>query len=173
MTDQLHLVVETPQGSSNKYQHDPGLNAIKLDRFLFSSIVYPGDYGFFPRTLATDGDPLDGLACVSEPTFPGCYIPVKVVGMLMLSVDQEPDEKLICVPCTDPAWNHMESLDDLPEALLREIEHFFSMYKNPLGMDVQVDGWRPRPAALETLAKARERYEEYAGRSGTGGRARD
>src|ERR1700737_2208435 len=93
----LHCLVEIPKGSRNKYEYDAELGAIKLDRFLFSSVVYPTDYGFIPETLAPDGDPLDALVCVSEPTFPGCYIPVQAIALLAMSDEQGSDAKILCV----------------------------------------------------------------------------
>ena len=129
----LNCFVEIPKGSRNKYEWDPELKAIKLDRFLFSSVVYPTDYGFIPQTLAGDGDPLDALVCVSEPTFPGCFIPVKAVAVFRMHDEEGQDDKIVCVPHEDPHWNEMNSLDDLPAQLKTEIEHFFSIYKQPEG----------------------------------------
>src|SRR3954454_22245917 len=103
--------VEIPKGSRNKYEYDDELGAIKLDRFLFSSMVYPTDYGYFPDTLGADGDPLDAMVCVSEATFSGCYIPVKVVAVFCMSDEKGPDEKVLCVPSLDPNWNSIDSLD--------------------------------------------------------------
>jgi len=159
MSFDLTCLVEIPKGSRNKYEWDETLGGIKLDRFLFSSVVYPSDYGFIPETIGEDGDPLDALVCVSEPTFPGCVIPVRTVAVLRMTDDKGQDDKVICVPESDPAWDEVEDLDDLPAQLRVEIEHFFSIYKQPEGKDVTIDGWFGREDALATIADSRERYE--------------
>src|ERR1700738_5003616 len=106
-------MVEIPKGSRNKYEWDPELKAIKLDRFLFSSVVYPADYGFIPGTLGEDGDPLDAMVCVSEPTFPGCVIHVKPIALLRMRDEKGVDDKILCVPLNDPNWNTLATLEDL------------------------------------------------------------
>jgi inorganic pyrophosphatase len=150
--------VEIPKGSRNKYEWDDELQAIKLDRHLFSSLVYPADYGFIPDTLAEDGDALDAVVCVSEPTFPGCLIAVKVIALLRMRDEKGVDDKVLCVPLSDPNWNGMETLDDVPPLLCDVIKHFFSVYKQPEGKHVQVDGWSPREDALQAIDRARERH---------------
>ncbi len=154
----LHVLVEIPKGSRNKYEWDEELRAIKLDRYLFSSSVYPTDYGFIPETWALDDDPLDAMVCVTEPTFPGCVIPVKAIALFRMTDDSDQDDKVLCVPHNDPNWNTLDSLDDLPDRLQAEIEHFFSIYKQPEGKDVTVDGWYSREEALEEIRLARERW---------------
>ena len=156
----LHCLVEVPKGSRNKYEWDPELNAIKLDRFLFSSVVYPTDYGFIPRTLTEKGSALDAMVCVSAPTFPGCVIPVKVLAVFRTRDEQGQDDKLLCVPLEDPNWNGMESLDDVPATLRTEIEHFWSIYKEPEGKPVEIQGWEDREEALELIERGRERWRE-------------
>src|SRR5213080_5325292 len=128
--EKLKCLVEIPKGSRNKYEYDHDEDVIKLDRFLFSSMVYPTDYGFIPDTLALDGDPLDAMVCVSEATFPGCVIPVKPIALFKMEDDKGIDDKILCVPLQDPAWNGLEELDDLPKPLRNEITHFFSVYKD-------------------------------------------
>ena len=155
----LHCLVEIPKGSRNKYEWDEDLQAIKLDRFLFSSLVYPTDYGMIPKTMAEDGDPLDVMVLVSEPTFPGCVIPVKIIALFRMRDDKGQDDKLVCVPLEDPNWNTMDVLDDIPQQLRDEISHFFSVYKTPEGKVVKVDGWYEREAAMKVLDDARERFE--------------
>src|SRR4030088_2300347 len=120
----LYCRVEIPKGSRNKYEWDPDLGEIVLNRFLFASVVSPVDYGFFPGTLAEDGDPLDALVCVSEPTFPGCVIGVKAIALLKMSDEEGGDDKVLCVPCRDPNWMRLERLEDIPEQLRTEIEYF-------------------------------------------------
>ena len=153
----LHCFVEIPKGSRNKYEWDEKLQAIKLDRFLSSSVVFPTEYGFIPETCGEDGDPLDAMVCVGEPTFPGCLIAVKVIAVFRMSDDKGQDDKILCVPHEDPNWNHMEQLEDLPGQLRTEIEHFFSIYKQPEGKEVIVDGWYPRADAERILEESRER----------------
>jgi len=156
--DPINVLIEIPRGSRNKYEWDEEMGALKLDRFLFSSVQYPTDYGFIPDTMAEDGDPLDALVCVSEATFPGCVIPAKVVALFRMSDEEGIDDKIVCVPQKDPNWNTVESLDDLPRALRDEISHFFSIYKQPQGIQVKIDGWYPREEAVQALDDARERY---------------
>jgi inorganic pyrophosphatase len=159
-TYKLHCLVEIPKGSRNKYEWDPELQAIKLDRFLFSSVVYPTDYGFIPDTMAEDGDPLDAMVCVSEPTFPGCVIPVKVIALFRMRDDKGQDDKVLCVPLSDPNWNSMEKLEDIQQNLRDEISHFFSIYKTPEGKVVKVDGWYDRDEALQVIEAARRRFDD-------------
>lgn len=159
----VNVLIEIPKGSRNKYEWDEQLGAIKLDRFLFSSVVYPTDYGFIPDTCADDGDALDAMVCVTEPTFPGCVIPAHVVALFRMHDDKGQDDKVVCVPSSDPNWNTMETLDDLPEPLRKEIEHFFSIYKQPEGKEVEVDGWYSRDEALRTIEEARERAQAADG----------
>jgi inorganic pyrophosphatase len=154
----LHCLVEIPKGSRNKYQWDEALGAIKLARFLFSSVVYPTDYGFIPGTLSPKGEALDAMILVSEPTFPGCRIPVRAIGVLRTEDERGQDDKLLCVPFSDPGWNGLESLDDVPERMRAEIEHFFSIYKEPEGREVTIHGWEDRDAADQLIEDCRERY---------------
>ena len=162
--DPLYVVVEIPKGSSNKYEWDDELGAIKLDRLLFSSLGYPTDYGFFRNTLAADGDPLDAMVVVSEPTFPGCYIEVKPVALFRMRDENAEDNKILCVPLTDPNWSHIETLDDLPMSLKDEISHFFSIYKTPDWKVVKVDGWYSREEALESIDRALRPLQGGSGR---------
>jgi len=159
----LYCVVEIPMGSSNKYEWDEELGGIKLDRLLFSSLSYPTDYGFFRETLAGDGDPLDAMVAVSEPTFPGCVIEVKPIALFRMRDEKAEDNKILCVPQTDPNWSHVERLEDLPMTLRDEISHFFSIYKTPEWKVVKVDGWYPREEAIESIGRARKRWDEKNG----------
>ena len=156
---ELECIIEIPKGSRNKYEYDTELGAIKLDRFVSASVVYPTDYGYVPRTLAPDGDPLDVLVCVSEPTFPGCIVFSKPIGLFKMADEKGPDDHVVCVPCSDPGWNYLEDVDDLPRLLRAEIGHFFSVYKD-LDHDKhsQVDGWAGLDAAIEAIEQARECY---------------
>ena len=158
--DALLCFVEIPKGSRNKYEWDPKTGAITLDRFLFSSMVYPTDYGFIPDTLALDGDALDAMVCVSEPTFPGCVIPVKPIALFKMRDEKGIDDKVICVPLKDPNWNEHERLEDLPTQLQEEISHFFAVYKTLEQKDVTVDGWYSREDAVTEIEESRERYRQ-------------
>ncbi len=159
--DLIACVVEIPKGSRNKYEYDPEIGAITLDRFLSSSVVYPTDYGFVPETLAPDGDTLDVLICVSEPTFPGCVIKCRAIGLFDMEDEHGLDSKLLCVPCGDPLWSTLKRLEDLPEQLRQEIGHFFAIYKDlEPGKESTVKGWRGREAAREELERARRRFLE-------------
>jgi inorganic pyrophosphatase len=165
----VRCVVEIPKGSRNKYEYDPELGAIKLDRFLSASVVYPTDYGFVPETLAPDGDALDALVCVSEPTFPGCVVMTKVVGLFKMEDEKGQDDHIVCVPCNDPGWNMMDDVNDLPAQLRAEIGHFFSIYKDlDRHRHSEVHGWGDRAAALEAIAKSRERLRRHRPAHGGG-----
>src|SRR4051812_20663426 len=152
--------IEIPKGSRNKYEYDPEIDAVVLDRFLFSSMVYPTDYGFIPSTLGLDGDPLDVMVCVSEATFPGCRIKVKPIALFRMKDDKGIDDKVLAVPLSDPAWNTLATLDDLPQALQDEIAHFFSVYKDLEQKKVTVDGWYSREDAIEEIEAARKRHRD-------------
>lgn len=143
-TARLHsfdVLIEIPKGSRNKYEYDFRLKKIRYDRMLFSSMMYPADYGFIPETLALDGDPLDVLVLVTEPTFPGCVMEVKPIGVFHMADEKGPDEKVICVPVSDPVWNRLTDLSDMNPHLLKEIEHFFQVYKDLEQKKVDVEGW--------------------------------
>jgi inorganic pyrophosphatase len=155
--DRLICVVEIPKGTRNKYEHDPELGGIVFDRLLMTAAAYPTDYGYLRDTLGRDGDALDALVCLTEPTFPGCLIPVKAVGLFKMRDEQGSDDKIICVPVSDPNWSDFETLDDLPQLLRQEIEQFFSIYKDLEGKTVTVDGWRSREEAVAEIDAARER----------------
>jgi inorganic pyrophosphatase len=153
----LVCVVEIPKGGRNKYEYDPELGGIKFDRLLMSAATYPTDYGFLRGTLGQDGDPLDALVCIHEPTFPGCLIAVKPVGMFKMRDENGIDDKIICVPLHDPYWNASETLDDLPLLLRDEIEQFFSIYKDLEGKAVTTEGWYPVEDARREIAAAQVR----------------
>jgi inorganic pyrophosphatase len=151
------VVVETPKGSRNKYELDHKQGVFRLDREMFSATRFPIDYGFVEGTLAEDGDPLDALVLVGEPTFPGCRIECRTVGLLRMHDQQGRDDKLLCVPAWD-ARLEWRDLKDVPKPLLDEIGHFFQIYKD---LDrkawAEVDGWSGRARAEEELAAARRR----------------
>jgi len=155
---ELDVVVEIPRGSRNKYEYDRATGRLRLDRTLHSSVHYPTDYGFIPETLAPDGDHLDALVIVEEPTFPGCIVPVRVVGLLDVRDDGAHDEKVLAVPTGDPRFAEVAELPDLAPHWLREIEAFFATYKLLEDRDTEVRGWRDRAAAWRTIEHARAAY---------------
>lgn len=152
--------IEIPKGSRNKYEYDQKLGVIKYDRMLFSSVHYPSDYGFILETLAEDGDPLDALVLLAEPTFPGCVIEIKPVGLFKMWDEKGPDEKILGVPIFDPQWNYINSLSDVPPHILLEIEHFFQVYKELEKKKTGIEGWEDVDKAWEVIKKAQERYKE-------------
>jgi len=159
--DAFECIVEIPKGSRNKYEWDHERERLMLDRFLFSSVVYPTDYGFIEDTLGQDDDPLDVMVCVSEPTFPGCLIDVKPIALFRMEDDAGIDDKVLAVPLKDPAWNTMEKLEDIPDQLREEIAHFFSIYKDLEQKKVDVDGWYSREDAWKEIEASRKRYREH------------
>jgi inorganic pyrophosphatase len=157
------VVVEIPKGGRNKYEYDATLGGIKFDRLLMSAATYPADYGYLAGTLALDGDPLDALVCLYEPTFPGCLIPVKPVGLFEMEDEAGRDDKVICVPLHDPYWNEYEELTDLPLLLRQEIEQFFAIYKDLEGKEVRIGDWCDRAAAVREIEASRERFRAAGG----------
>lgn len=161
-TDKLtfDVIVEIPKGSRNKYEYDPVKKMIRYDRMIFSSMFYPSDYGFIPETLAGDGDALDALVLVSEPTFPGCLIEVKPIGLFRMRDEKGPDAKILCVPISDPMWNKVNTLEEINPHLKKEIEHFFQVYKDLEKKKVGIDGWEDKAAAIEAYHESKRRYQE-------------
>ncbi|HSL67645.1 MAG TPA: inorganic diphosphatase [Actinomycetota bacterium] len=155
--DTVTVVVEIPQGSRNKYEMDPETGHLYLDRMLFTATRYPADYGFIEGCLGADGDPLDALVFVREPTFPGCRIRARVVGLFRMWDEKGPDEKILCVPLRDPEWSHVQELDDVRSTLLAEIEHFFQVYKDLEHKPTGTEGFEDRTSALKVVAEARAR----------------
>ena len=156
----VDVMIEIPKGSRNKYEYDTKRKILKFNRMLFSAVHYPSDYGFIPRTLAKDGDPLDALVLVWEPTFPGCLIESRPVGLFKMWDEKGSDDKILCVPINDPLWNYIESLKDVPPHLLKEIEHFFKIYKDLEGKKTGVEGWRDLKAALKVIKESREAFRK-------------
>lgn len=154
----IEVIVEIPRGSRNKYEFDHHRQLIRLDRRLFSATVYPADYGFVPDTLAKDGDPLDALVLLDEPTFPGCLVESRPVGVFWMTDEKGPDAKIISVACGDPMWEGVSDLDGLPPHLTSEIAHFFEVYKD-LEPDKQtrIGGYDGVEAAWEEIDRSFER----------------
>lgn len=162
-TDIVEVMVEIPKGSRNKYEYDKEKGVFRLDRMLFSAVHYPSDYGFIIDTLGSDGDALDALVLIWEPTFPGCLIEARPVGLFRMWDEKGADEKILCVPLHDPMWNSIASLDQVPQHLKKEITHFFDVYKELEEKKTGVEGWEDRQAALRIIAEARERYHKNGG----------
>lgn len=157
----IDVVIEIPRGSRNKYEYDHEKHVIRLDRRLFSATVYPADYGFIPGTLAEDGDPLDVLVLLEDPTFPGCVVSARPVGIFWMTDEKGPDAKIICVPEGDPNWNDVSDLEELPRHLLDEIRHFFEVYKDlEPGKSSSTMGYEGLGSALSQIDMARKRYAE-------------
>src|SRR4051794_39179439 len=156
---EIEVVVEIPKGSRNKYEADHDTGEIWLDRHLFTATTYPTDYGFVPDTLAEDSDPLDALVLLDEPTFPGCHVRARVIGVFWMADEKGPDAKILCVPGHDPRWADINDLDDLETRrpmLLEEIEHFFDVYKKlEPGKDTETRGWEGAEAAAREVDAAR------------------
>jgi inorganic pyrophosphatase len=157
----LICFVEIPRGSRNKYEYDEERGVIKLDRYLFSSVVFPTDYGFLEETLTDDGRHLDALVLVSEPTFPGCRIDVRPIGIFQMRDEAGIDDKVLCVPVHDPEWTEVTDIEELSERTREEIAHFFGVYKE-LEPDriTAIEGWAGRAKAEEEIEEARTRFLE-------------
>jgi inorganic pyrophosphatase len=155
----IYVVVEIPKKSRNKYEYDEKGGFVKLDRVLFSSLHYPGDYGFIPQTLHDDGDPLDVLVMTNEPTFSGCVIEARPLGIFHLVDKGQTDDKILAVPHTDPLFNAYHSLDDVPPHFLAEVTHFFNVYKDLESVEVEGRGWDGLERAYAEISHAVEQYQ--------------
>ena len=158
----LRMIVEIPRDSTNKYEYDHVLGLFKVARALYSPMHYPGDYGFIPGTIAEDGEPLDVLSLVSVPSFTGCLCYVRPIAVLDMYEESGPDHKIIAVPHNDPRHEGVNSLDDIPPHRMREIEHFFEIYKELEGKRMRREGWRGVDDAIRTIEESRSRFLEPA-----------
>ena len=154
----VRMIVEIPKNSTNKYEYDGELGMFRLDRALYSPMHYPGDYGFIPGTLAEDDDPLDVLCLVQEPSFTGCLVMVRPVGILIMKDEREGDEKVLAVPTQNPRYDQIHTMDQIFPHVRRELEHFFEIYKELQGAVMQIDGWGGPPEARKAIAECRQRY---------------
>jgi inorganic pyrophosphatase len=154
----VRMIVEIPKNSGNKYEYDGKLGVFRLDRALYSPMHYPGDYGFIPGTLADDGDPLDVLALVEEPSFPGCLIEVRPVGILNMVDNDEADQKIVAVPNRNPRYDEVHTMDQIFPHVRREIEHFFTIYKELEGKKTKMLGWGRPMESREVIVKSRRSY---------------
>ena len=160
MNNVVEAVIEIPLKTKNKFEIDHDSNRIKLDRVLYSAMTYPAEYGYIENTLANDGDPLDILVISSEPTFPGCIVPARVIGYLKMLDNGFEDYKLISVVDVDPRYNEINSLSDLSEFTLDEIKNFFQNYKELQNIKVEVDEYYNLEEALKVIEECKKRYVE-------------
>jgi inorganic pyrophosphatase len=154
----VNAIVEIPKGRRSKFEVDKATGLIRLDRYLYSSSHYPGDYGFIPQTLAEDGDNLDVLVMVNEPTFSGCLIQARVVGLFRMNDRGQHDYKVLAVPNSDPLFAEFQELEDVPHHYLREVEHFFLTYKQLEGIQTETHGWDNASAASAEVHSSVDRY---------------
>ncbi|MGH9067084.1 MAG: inorganic diphosphatase [Acidimicrobiales bacterium] len=160
---ELEVVIEIPKGSRNKYEADHDTGHIWLDRMLFTATQYPADYGYLPDTLSDDGDPLDVLVLLEEPTFPGCHIMARPVGLFRMKDEKGVDTKILAVPATDPRWGGINDLGDLAPFLLDEIQHFFEVYKDlEPGKATTIEGWSDAEAAVAEIERSRQAFEPHS-----------
>ena len=156
----VNAIVEIPKGRRSKFEVDKKTGLMRLDRYLFSSSHYPGDYGFIPQTLAEDGDALDILVMVNEPTFSGCLIEARVVGLFRMTDHGHNDYKVLAVPHTDPLFGEYRELSDVPKPFLQEVEQFFRTYKQLEGVEVHPKGWAGREEAIDEVKSSVQRYRQ-------------
>jgi inorganic pyrophosphatase len=152
----IEVIIEIPKGQRNKYEMDHHTGRIRLDRMLFTATRYPADYGFIEDTLAEDGDPLDALVLLDEPTFPGCLITARAIGMFQMRDEKGPDNKILCVPAADPRMEHLQDIHHVPEFERSEIQHFFKVYKDlEPGKMVEAAQWSGRASAEAEIERCR------------------
>ena len=153
--DVFNTIIEIPRGSTNKYEWDAESGYFKLDRVLFSPLFYPFDYGFIPQTHYLDGDPMDVLVMVYHPTFPGCIVEARAIGVLEMRDEKGPDEKLLCVATKDPRYGYRRHYEEISPHTLKEVMHFFQVYKDLEEKSVDVVGWHGPELAIELIQKYR------------------
>lgn len=160
MNNVVEAIIEIPLKTKNKFEIDKKTNRIKLDRVLYSAMSYPAEYGYIENTLAKDGDPLDILVISSEPTFPGCVVPARIIGYLSVVDNGHEDYKLISVVDVDPRYNEIKCLDDLSDFTLDEIKNFFQNYKTLQNIEVKVYDYHDEVSALKLISECQKRYTE-------------
>ena len=163
----VRVIVEIPKNSGNKYEYDAKLGVFRLDRALYSPMHYPGDYGFIPGTLASDGDPMDVLVMVEEPSFTGCLIDVRPIGVLNMVDQQAHDQKILAVPNRNPRYDEVHTMDQIYPHVRREIEHFFTIYKELEGRVTATQGWDGPREARKQITDSRRAYLERHGAKGS------
>lgn len=154
----VRAIIEIPKNSSNKYEYDGELGIFRLDRALYSPMHYPGDYGFVPGTLADDGDPLDILVLVDEPSFTGCLMEARPVGVLHMVDGKENDQKVLAVPNRNPRYDSIHTIDQVYPHIRRELEYFFTIYKELQSAKAKMDGWGGPREARRIINEARNTY---------------
>ena len=158
---EFDVTIEIPKGERNKYEFDHRTGRIRLDRTLFTATQYPTDYGFIEGTLGDDGDPLDAMVLLQVPTFPGCLIRCRAIGMYRMRDEMGGDDKVLCVPAADPRMEHLRDIHHLPEFERMEIQHFFNVYKElEPGKSVEGATWTGRTAAEEEILVSRQRLAD-------------
>ena len=158
---EFDVTIEIPKGERNKYEMDHHTGRLRLDRTLFTATQYPADYGFVDDTLGQDGDPLDALVLLQVPTFPGCLILCRTIGMYRMTDEKGPDDKLLCVPANDPRMEHLRDIHHVPRFDRLEIEHFFSVYKDlEPGKSVEGAAWGNRAEAEAEIIASRQRFAD-------------
>lgn len=157
----VNAVIEIPKGSAHKYEYDKELNVFRLDRTLFSPVHYPGAYGFIPNTLGEDGDPLDVVVIIDGPTFTGCLIEVRPLGVLVMRDDKGLDHKILAVPVQDPRMREVHGLQHLPSHYLKEVDYFFNIYKELEGKKSDTYGWEDRVVAYQAITDSIQRLQDY------------
>jgi len=156
----VRAIIEIPKGSTNKYEYDGKLCVFRLDRALYSPMHYPGDYGFIPGTIAEDNDPMDVLVLTTEPSFTGCLIEVRPVGILNMVDSDAGDQKVLAVPTKNPRYDQIHTMDQIFSHVRREIEHFFTIYKELEGKVTRMEGWGGPREARKAIMDSRTRYLE-------------
>jgi inorganic pyrophosphatase len=158
----FNVTIEIPKGERNKYELDHATGRIKLDRTLFTATTYPADYGFIDDTLGDDGDPLDAMVLLESPTFPGCLVRARAIGMFRMTDEKGGDDKVLCVPADDVRMKHLQEIDQVPEFLLREVAHFFNVYKElEPGKSVEGADWVGRVEAEREIVRSLDRAQAH------------
>lgn len=161
--EEINVVVEIPEKSRNKYEYDKSLDIFRLDRALHSPIFYPGDYGFVPQTLALDDDPLDVLILTIEPTFAGCLVVARPIGLLKMLDEGKEDDKVLAVPVGEPSFEEIHTYSQIFPHTIRKIQHFFETYKLLEGKQTSTQGWEDAAAARRVITESYQRFMEHDG----------
>ncbi|MBU4534498.1 MAG: inorganic diphosphatase [Euryarchaeota archaeon] len=156
----VYAVIEIPKGSRNKYEYDKDMEAFALDRVLYSPFVYPTEYGIIPQTIYDDGDPMDILVLMEQPTFPGCVIESRPIGVMRMIDGGDQDDKILAVPVQDPRYEEVKDITDVAPHLLKEIEHFFQEYKHLEGKSTQILGWENAENAFKAIEHSIDLYQK-------------
>jgi inorganic pyrophosphatase len=156
----VYAVIEIPKGSRNKYEYDKDMEAFALDRVLYSPFHYPAEYGIIPQTFYDDGDPMDIIVIMDQPTFPGCVIESRPIGMMKMIDGGDKDDKILSVPTQDPRFTEIKDINDISNHYLLEIAHFFEDYKRLEGKETEILGWEHADKAIKAIEHSMELYKE-------------